>query len=471
VSKSLESLGLGSTTSKHEIFINKLAERASAGSDQSYFRDLLEILPAAIYATDAAGRITYYNEAAARLWGHRPNIGDDRWCGSWKLYWPDGTPLPHHECPMAVALKTGQPVRGLDAVAERPDGVRVPFIPYPTPFYDQFGELAGAVNLLVDISELERAHQYEQQLAAIIASSDDAIIGKDLNGIIASWNRGAEQLFGYTAQEVIGKSITMLIPSDRKDEETRILERIRRGEKISHYEAVRQRKDGSLVDISLTVSPIKNAQGKIIGASKIARDITERKKLQNQQRVLVAEMKHRIKNTLSIVQAIAHDSLRSATGHDRESFGARLAALAGVHDLLTVENWDYAPLRTIVEKAISPFEENNRDRFSLTGPDVLLNPSKSLMLGLALHELATNAVKYGSLSNASGRVTIEWEISQPDRPNVKLRWIETGGPSVKQPKNKSFGSVLIEHSLEGGNGGAVFDYDPGGLICTFEIEP
>jgi two-component system CheB/CheR fusion protein len=457
--------GFGSAASRHEIFISKLAKEASAGPDANPFRELIEFLPAAIYATDAAGHITYYNEAAARLWGHRPKVGDSRWCGSWKLYRPDGTPLPHEECPMAAALKTGKPVRGIDAVAERPDGVRVPFIPYPTPFYDQFGDLAGAVNLLVDISEFERAHQYEQQLAAIVESSDDAIIGKDLNGIIASWNHGAEKLFGYSAQEAIGKSITMLIPPDNKDEETEILSRIRRGERIYHYEAIRQRKDGSLVDISLTVSPIKNSKGTIIGASKIARDITERKKLQQQQKILVAEMQHRIKNTLSIIQAIAHNSLQSASVQDRESFGARLAALARAHDLLSSENWDNAPFRTVVEKAISPFEDNDR-RFSIAGPDILLSPSKGVMLTLALHELATNAVKYGSLSNGTGRVSIVWDEGGPGSLGVKLRWMEAGGPPVKPPEKKGFGSVLIEHSFER----QVFDFQPDGLTCTLEIE-
>jgi two-component system CheB/CheR fusion protein len=458
--------GFGSAASKHEIFINKLAKEASGGPNSNPFRELIEFLPAAIYATDAAGRITYYNEAAARLWGHRPKVGDSRWCGSWKLYRPDGTPLPHEECPMAAALKTGQPVRGIDAVAERPDGVRVPFIPYPTPFYDQFGDLAGAVNLLVDISEFERAHQYEQQLAAIIESSDDAIVGKDLNGIIASWNRGAEKLFGYSAQEAIGKPITMLIPRDRKDEETKILNRIRRGERIYHYEAVRQRKDGSLVDISLTVTPIKNYQVTINGASKIDRDITERKKHQQQEKVLVAEMEHRIKNTLSIVQAIAHNTLRSASPHDRESFVARLAALARAHNLLTVENWDKAPFKTVVKKAISPFEDGNCSKFSIAGPDILLNPSKAVTLTLALHELATNAVKYGSLSNGTGRVSITWDEGGPGSSSVKLRWTEAGGPPVKPPEKKGFGSILIEHGFER----QVFDFQPDGLVCTLEIE-
>ena len=194
--------------------------------------NLIRALPAAIYTTDAAGRITFFNEAAAELWGCRPEIGKSEFCGSWKLYWPDGRPLPHGECPMAVALKEQRDVRGMEAVAERPDGTLVHFVPYPTPLFDDSGILIGAVNMLIDISDRKRADADAQRLASIVESSDDAIISKDLNGIITSWNGGAERLFGYTAEEVIGKPVTILIPADRMDEEPEILERIRRGERI-----------------------------------------------------------------------------------------------------------------------------------------------------------------------------------------------------------------------------------------------
>jgi PAS domain S-box-containing protein len=241
------------------------------------WRELIETVPAAIYATDAAGRITFYNEAAATLWGCRPELGKSEFCGSWKLYWPDGTPLPHNKCPMAMALKQKKPIRGIEAVAERPDGVRVPFIPFPTPLFDETGALTGAVNLLVDISERKQAEQDGRRLAAIIESSEDAIVSKDLSGIITSWNLGAERLFGYAAEEMIGKSITLLIPVQLQQEEARVLERVTSGHRVEHFETTRVRKDGTPVTISLTVSPVRNAQGMVVGASKIARDVTERK--------------------------------------------------------------------------------------------------------------------------------------------------------------------------------------------------
>ncbi len=148
--------------------------------------------------------------------------------------------------------------------------------------------------------------------AAIVESSDDAILSKDLNGVIMSWNGAAQRLFGYTADEAVGQSVTILIPADRHDEEPMILARIRRGERIEHYETIRQRKDGSLVDISLTVSPIKDFKGDIVGASKIARDVTERRRAQERQELLLKEMDHRIKNLFTLATSVVILSGRSA---------------------------------------------------------------------------------------------------------------------------------------------------------------
>src|ERR1700747_947856 len=169
--------------------------------------ELLEALPVAVYTTDAEGRITFYNEAAAELWGHRPQLGSDQWCGSWRLYWPDGRPLPHDECPMAVTLKEGRPVRGVEAVAERPDGTRVNFLPYPTPLRDASGRLTGGINLLMDLTERHANEARASLLAAIVAPSDDAIVSKTLEGRVTSWNAAATRLFGYAPEEMIGQPI------------------------------------------------------------------------------------------------------------------------------------------------------------------------------------------------------------------------------------------------------------------------
>ena len=428
-------------------FLLKAGEAITRGDN--YFRDVLELLPAAIYTTDAAGRITYYNQAAALLWGQCPELGESEWCGSWKLYWPDGRPLPHDQCPMALAIKEGRPNRGMEAVAERPDGIKIPFIPYPTPLYDLSGTLIGAVNMLVDITDRKRAEETAQRLASIVEYSDDAIISKDLDGIITSWNRGAQTLFGYTAREAVGNSVRTLIPPDRLDEESEILARIRRGEHIEHYETVRRRKDGTLIDISLTVSPVKNAAGEIVGASKIARNISERKRAEEALHLIVDESKHRIRNTLATVQAIATQTLH-ASNEERLAFVARLSALGRAHDLLSVENWSRAKIGDVVNQALAPFRDKAYERFVVEGPEDLWTSSNhASLLTMALHELATNASKYGALANNSGQVRLSWElVSQDQESRLRLCWTESGGPPVTAPRSRWFRVISHESCFE-----------------------
>lgn len=156
---------VGAINCFHDV-TEQLAEDRAARESERRLREILDALPAALYTTDADGRITYFNEAAVEMSGRRPTLGDDKWCVTWKLLWPDGTPLPHDECPMAVALKEQRPVRGAEAVAERPDGSRVPFIPYPTPLFDAAGEMIGAVNVLVDIGHRKEAETQQRLLFA-----------------------------------------------------------------------------------------------------------------------------------------------------------------------------------------------------------------------------------------------------------------------------------------------------------------
>jgi PAS domain S-box-containing protein len=445
--------------------------------DDGYFRAVLNALPAPIYISDAAGLILYYNEAAAALWGHRPELGQAQWCGSWKLYWPDGRQLPHDQCAMAIALKENRPILGMEAVAERPDGKRVPFISYPTPLYDPFGALVGAVNMLVDITDRKRAEEHAQHLAAVVEFSDDAIVTKDLNGIITSWNKGAERLFGYPADEVIGKPIALLIPLDRQDEEPAILQRIRRGEPIDHYETVRQRKDGTLVEISLTTSPMKNADGRIFGASKIARDITERRRAEEQQRLALREMNHRIRNLFALASGVVALSVRSAkTVKDLAAIvRERLGALARAHALTlprACEDTDRpTTLHALIRTILLPYDsrlDTQRARVVVSGPDIPIAGSCVTSLALLVHELATNAAKYGALSADEGCVHIE---CSEDRDRFLLTWAEHGGPPVVHRDNsEGFGSLLARTTIRGQFGGEIsYDWQPKGLTIRLSM--
>jgi len=442
--------------------------------------DLLQALPAAIYVTDAAGRITFYNEAAAELWGQRPELGKSKFCGSWKLLAPDGRPLPHDQCPMALALRNGQPSRGMEAIAERADGRRIPFLAYPTLLFDQSGALTGAVNMLVDITERRRAELDARRLAAIVESSDDAILAKDLNGVIITWNQGAERLLGYTQDEVVGKPITILIPADRHDEEPTILARIRSGERIEHYETIRRRKDGSLVEISLTVSPIKNLDGRIVGASKIARDITQQRRAQERQQLLLREMNHRVKNLFTIASSLVSLSARSAaTPRELASdVCARLAALAQAHELTLSRTGSAAPaeasttLHALITAIIAPYDDESQSgssRVTISGCDFLLAGEAVTSFALLLYEFATNAAKYGALSTPDGRIDIN---CSDEGQQFLLTWTERGGPPPveQREEGEGYGSVLERATVNGQLGGEIArDWTADGLTIRLTL--
>jgi PAS domain S-box-containing protein len=241
-------------------------------------RDLKQMVigsPVAIYTCDKDGYVTFYNEAAAKLWGRAPEIGVDLWCGSWKIYFPDGRPMPLDQCPMALTLKEGQIFNGEEIVIETPDHSFLNLLVFPRPLLNDDGELIGAYNTLVDITNQKVGEEKQAILSAIVESSDDAIISKNLNGIITSWNTGATKIFGYTESEIIGRHISTLIPQQLQAEEEIIISNIKSGRKIDHFQTVRLHKSGRPIAISITVSPVKDSRGTITGASKIARDITE----------------------------------------------------------------------------------------------------------------------------------------------------------------------------------------------------
>jgi PAS domain S-box-containing protein len=303
-------------------------------------------------------------------------------------------------------------------------------------------------------------------LAAIVESSADAIISKDLNGIITSWHRGAERLFGYTRDEAIGQPVTMLIPADRQAEEVTILNLVKSGAPIEHYETVRRRKDGSLIDISLTVSPIRLPSGAIIGASKIARDISERTKLLAQQNLLIHELKHRTQNLFSVIQSIASRSLVGSLEHAKEVFNGRLMALARAHAMLAEAAWKGAPLTDILQNELSGFS----DQLSINGCEVNVNTPAAQQFSLTVHELATNAAKYGAWSVPNGRIFIDCDIKRVNGDGtLSFVWKETGGPRVVVPKRKGFGSTILLDTAKQFAEHVEMEFEPDGLRYAVEF--
>jgi PAS domain S-box-containing protein len=317
---------------------------------ERHMRELLEALPAAVYTTDAQGRITFYNKAAIEMAGRTPQPGDE-WCVTWRLYRPDGTYLPHDECPMAIALKENRPVRGVEAVAERPDGTRIPFIPYPTPLRNGEGKVVGAINMLVDI--------------------------------------------------------------------------------------------------------------------------TERKQAENRQKVLIDELNHRVKNTLATVQSLALQTARH-TDNVKEfirTFEGRILALARAHDLLTSRQWQDAPLESLVHEVVAPLTGEAGERARIEGPAVALDPRTALSLTMALNELLTNAAKYGALSSANGVLSVQWSLQgDVGRKMLQLEWQEREGPAVRPPTRRGLGTRLMERCIERDLDGE-FDlvFEPEGVRCLMTI--
>jgi PAS domain S-box-containing protein len=463
--------------------------------------------------------------------------------------------------------------------------------------YDGEGRPERVVGVNFDITERIKATQVAQRLASIVESSDDAIVSKDLNGDVVTWNQSAERLFGYSADEVIGKPILFLVPTDRQHEELSILERIRSGKPINNFETVRRHKNGALVDISLTVSPLRNTAGVVVGVSKIARDISDRKKAEavlaertmqlaiagraalvgsfaydvdterlqlspgyaaihgfpdgtteiartewlagmhpedrerwealrsrahreqwseysgeyrivrsggeirwiearvflsyasdgrpqravgvdidvtarkradEQQRTLNAELDHRVKNVLATVSAIITQPPKA--GSSLADFVAgldgRIKSLARTHELLSENQWQDVSLKDIIQREIAPYAAGNA---TILGPSVTLKAEAAQALATVLHELATNAAKYGAFSKPSGQLIVRWCWLR-SHGWVAIQWQESGGPAVSTPSQFGYGTSIVRELIPFELGGTVdLAFASDGLQCRLEI--
>lgn len=303
-----------------------------------------------------------------------------------------------------------------------------------------------------------KLHAADAQLAAIIRSSSDAIVSYSCDGIVQSWNEAAERMFGYSAQEAIGRHISFIVPPDCPDGPHGVFDRAVAGEQVV-AERTRRRKDGSSIEVIISAAPIYDAAGAAIGVSGVIHDITERKRREEHIEFLMKEISHRSKNLLAIVMAISSQTARHCTDMDdfQTRFIGRLQSLAQSHDELVRQDWRGVDLDRLARAQLDAFD---MARFAVKGPAIRLNPTMAQHIGLALHELATNAAKYGALSAPEGRVEIQSEVGCDGR--LSIAWSESGGPCVKEPERKGFGtSVLASRIFAGAD--VTLEFRPAGV--------
>ncbi|WP_159348669.1 PAS domain S-box protein [Roseomonas harenae] len=432
---------------------------------------LLDALGVAVYTTDAEGRLDAYNEAAVSLWGWRPPLGDARWCGSWRLRLPDGTPLPHDECPMAVALKEGRPVRGVEAIAERPDGTHVPFIPYPTPLRDETGALTGAVNVLVDISG---RHAAETELAgsaarlrAVFDTTPECIKLVAADGTLLQINTaGLGMIEADAAAQAEGRSVFDLIAPEHRAEWRARHDRVCRGEAL-HWEFDIIGLRGTRRRMETHATPLRLPGGQNAHLA-ITRDITARKQAEERQVLLMREVDHRAKNVLAVALSLVRLTRAEDPRRFAEAVEGRIAALAHAHSLLAEEGWQGAELRAVIQAELAPFLAAGRA--DLRGEQAWLSAESVQPFSMVLHELATNAAKYGALSAPGGKVMVSWNLA-PASGMLDLHWVESGGPPIlSPPQRRGFGSKLIEATTRSQLGGEVrLHWEASGLHCDLTL--
>ncbi|QIE57303.1 PAS domain S-box protein [Pikeienuella piscinae] len=320
---------------------------------------------------------------------------------------------------------------------------------------------------------MDSPENLKEYLAAIVENSDDAIITKNLDSIIQTWNRSAEHMFGFTAEEAIGQPITILIPDDRHHEEMDIIARLRRGERIRHFETVRRRKDGCVVPISLTVSPVRNASGDVIGASKIARDISLQKEAAERQRMLLAEMRHRVGNCFAVAGSLITVSARQVetAGELAILMRGHLLALASAHKLAvadpTGETSGSTSFRELVSSIIEPFVGEKVHDLDIE--DVRIAPASITPLALIFYELCTNAIKYGAFSQSDGHLSVAAR-RRGDR--FIIDWRERCDIDPETAHGKSFGTELCHDVAKSALGGTITKhFEATGMRARIDLDP
>ena len=345
------------------------------------------------------------------------------------------------------------------------------------PYRDLNNVIDGAVVTFVDISERKKHEQARSRLAAIVESSQDAIIAHGLDGTVTSWNNGAQRLFGTPASEAVGQPMPALVRDALPRDWLDMLERLQRGDQLPSFECAGSAKNGQAVEVSVTVSPVLEGNGRIAGVSLVARDISARRTGEQKAALLLGELDHRVKNILAIVSAVISQTLKTTSTPEAfaTEVNGRVQAIAKAHSLLTQSKYGELSLRAILQTELAPYD-HGAGSVVVTGQNVVLTPKAGLALAMAVHELASNAAKYGALSTIVGRLTVAWDIfpgaSAPEATPalLKLSWTEEGGPAVLPPIRRGFGTTLIERALAHELDAEVSrEFLAGGLVCTITV--
>jgi len=340
------------------------------------------------------------------------------------------------------------------------------------PYRELNNAVNGAVVTFVDISERKLHEHARSRLAAIVESSQDGIISHDLSGIITSWNAGAETLFGFTTAEAIGQVMNTLLHGPQPEHWPNLGTNAGDKQPVERFDSVLMTKWGHPLEVSITISPVREGDGRIVGASVVARDISERKATDRKAELLLGELDHRVKNILAVVSAVVSQTLSS--GLTPEAFAVevegRIRAVAKAHSLLTHAGHGTLSLRDVIDTEFAPYDRNP-GHIVVGGPDVDMTPKAGLALAMAIHELTSNAAKYGALSTQQGHLTVMSSLSSaPEGMMLSLDWTEANGPPVVLPTRRGFGTSLIERALAYELDAKVTrSFASSGVVCQFII--
>lgn len=447
---------------------------------------ILDLLPVAAFICDARGTIVQYNRQAVEIWGARPKPGQSHaeFRANVRAFELDGRPITRYA--IAEVLATGAPVRDIERLVERADSSRVIVSINVDPLFDDAGQLVGAINCFYDITERKRMDEtlkYSRQLVLeqeqrVAATYEHAAIGITEvapDGRFLRVNEAICGMTGFSHDELLKVKLYHNTHPDDVEPDRQLYWKQIAGE-LDFYSVEKRfiRKDGRVIWLSVRSSPVFADKGHLLYLVRVLQDITERKAAERRAKLLIDELKHRVKNTLATVQSLASQTLRADATPSafRESFEGRPIALSKAHDQLTNRHWESAFLRDLLSASLAPFAAAGSDQIVLSGDDVELRPRAVLTLAMAFHELTTNAAKYGALSAAGGRVAISWRTVDGEASHRQLciDWAEKGGPPVAPPQHQGFGSRLIERSIATELGGrARLSFKPDGLRCEIII--